>query len=275
MTYIKIFKDIVGAVGLLSDEEAGRLFKGLLCYANGNETDLPGQEKLIFAMLKIQLDRDKAAYGSYIEKQRANGAKGGRPRKSQAKPVKEKKSADSTEPPAPCNNEPKPEEKAPETAQRAEADPPVTPAEQAAVEEVKNAWNTLPEIVPKVQNIVPGTDRYRKLQHCIKTLGEQQVINAVNGVKESAFLQGQNRKNWVITFDWFICPDNIQKVLDGNYKNAAPGNGSAYNGYSGGSTGGYTGGYTSGSTYSRPPSYDVLAAMEKSRREVPKLTKRR
>ena len=81
MPYIKVFLDLSATVDLLSDAEAGRLLKALLHYGNGGEDELLGQEKLVFAMLKAQIDRDAASYSSYVNKQRENGAKGGRPRK--------------------------------------------------------------------------------------------------------------------------------------------------------------------------------------------------
>jgi hypothetical protein len=48
--------------------------------------DLPGQEKLVFAMLKAQIDRDAANYQEFTDKQRENGKKGGRPKKTQENP---------------------------------------------------------------------------------------------------------------------------------------------------------------------------------------------
>ena len=81
LPYIKLFTDFSATVDLLSDAEAGRLIKAVLHYANGQEVPLPGQERLIFAMLKTQIDRDAASYQRYCDKQRENGSKGGRPKK--------------------------------------------------------------------------------------------------------------------------------------------------------------------------------------------------
>lgn len=81
LPYIKLFRDASATIDLLSDAEAGRLLKSLMHYANDQEDELPGQEKLVFAMLKAQMDREAAQYSAYCEKQRENGLKGGRPRK--------------------------------------------------------------------------------------------------------------------------------------------------------------------------------------------------
>ena len=86
LPYIKLFGDNSATIDLLSDAEAGRLLKALLHYNKGEEVQLVGQEKLVFAMLKLQIDRDAATYQSFIDKQRENGKKGGRP-KTQVNPT--------------------------------------------------------------------------------------------------------------------------------------------------------------------------------------------
>lgn len=47
----------------------------------------------------------------------------------------------------------------------------------------------------------------------------EDVLKAIENIKHSKFLQGktESRKQWVITFDWFVLPNNFPKVLDGNY----------------------------------------------------------
>lgn len=75
----------------LSDEEAGKLVKHLFRYVNdlNPETD-DKLIKLCFIPIKQSLKRDLKKYDNYIEKQRANGAKGGRPKKEIEKPKKPK-----------------------------------------------------------------------------------------------------------------------------------------------------------------------------------------
>ena len=81
MPYIKVFPDMSATFDLLSDAEAGRLIKAVLHYGAGVNDELPGQEKLVFAMLKSQIDRDAVSYRDFCDKQRENGSKGGRPKK--------------------------------------------------------------------------------------------------------------------------------------------------------------------------------------------------
>ena len=67
-----------GAFMALSDAEAGRLAKALWTYtATGEETELSGNEKGCFAMIRFTLQQDEAERGDLSEKRRAAGSKGG------------------------------------------------------------------------------------------------------------------------------------------------------------------------------------------------------
>ena len=83
MPCVRLFQDLNGTTDLLSDAEAGRLLKALMHYINGKEDNLSGREQLVFAMLKAQIERDAASYTAYADKQRENGKKGGRPKKTE------------------------------------------------------------------------------------------------------------------------------------------------------------------------------------------------
>lgn len=87
MTYIKLFVDYLDAVAPLGDAERGRLFTALLAYAGTGEVpELSGNERFLFPILRAQVDRDEAEYARFVEKQRSNGAKGGRPRRAGENP---------------------------------------------------------------------------------------------------------------------------------------------------------------------------------------------
>lgn len=64
-----------------SDEEIGRMVRAMLIYtATGGTPLFDGNERFIWPTIKAQIDRDEAAYQERCEKNRANGAKGGRPK---------------------------------------------------------------------------------------------------------------------------------------------------------------------------------------------------
>ena len=53
----------------------------------------------------------------------------------------------------------------------------------------------------------------------IKENGLENILKAIDKIKDSDFLQGKNNKGWAITFDWFVLPNNFIKVYEGNYNN--------------------------------------------------------
>ena len=51
----------------------------------------------------------------------------------------------------------------------------------------------------------------------VNQYGVAGVLEAIEKVRSSGFLNGQNSNGWVITFEWFVKPNNFIKVLEGNY----------------------------------------------------------
>lgn len=82
-------------------------------------------------------------------------------------------------------------------------------------------WNTLN--LSKLLN-VKGT-RLKLLNARIKEYSLEDVLQAIENIKHSSFLKGQNNRSWVITFDWFIKPNNFPKVLENNYLDKEGNNG--------------------------------------------------
>ena len=77
-----LYKDFETTLDLLNNEQSGKLFKAIYRYVNGrNEPDFEsdGMLKVAFNIIKTQLERDLVKYQSTVERNRINGAKGGRP----------------------------------------------------------------------------------------------------------------------------------------------------------------------------------------------------
>ena len=89
------------------------------------------------------------------------------------------------------------------------------PVKPADVQRVIDRWNSLG--LNKVKAINPDTSRYAMLRKRLKDYGVDTIVEGVDKIRNSSFLQGHNNKGWTVTFDWFIKPDNFQKVIDGNY----------------------------------------------------------
>jgi hypothetical protein len=76
-----LYCDQQGVFNMLPDEQAGKLIKHIFAYVNDEE---PTSEDLLltiaFESIKTQLKRDLRKYENYIDKQKENGRKGGRPK---------------------------------------------------------------------------------------------------------------------------------------------------------------------------------------------------
>lgn len=91
---------------------------------------------------------------------------------------------------------------------------------QTEVQRCVNEWNSLAEYgIKQISRMAAGTQRYERLVARIKQYGIDDVLKAIAKIRASSFLQGRSgsKRQWVITFDWFVCPNNFPKVLDGNY----------------------------------------------------------
>ena len=87
---------------------------------------------------------------------------------------------------------------------------------QSDIQQVVDAWNELP--VTHITRVGSGTRRHRMLKARLGEYGLDAVIEAINLVSQSPFLLGRV-SDFVITFDWFVKPNNFVKVYEGNYSN--------------------------------------------------------
>ena len=85
---------------------------------------------------------------------------------------------------------------------------------------IVDAWNSLADVgVNPVRSINTGSKRADCLRARVREYGESAILEAIENVRTSDFLQGKNNRGWIITFDWFVLPTNFPKVLEGNYNN--------------------------------------------------------
>ena len=64
----------------LSNEDAGKLIKGIFNYANTGDSQLDGYLKIIFLPIKDDIDKNEENYKKRCEINRANGSRGGAPK---------------------------------------------------------------------------------------------------------------------------------------------------------------------------------------------------
>lgn len=103
---------------------------------------------------------------------------------------------------------------------------------------IVNAWNELP--VTHIHSINSGTKRHKMVKARINEYGINAVLEAINLVSQSPFLLGR-KTDFVITFDWFVKPNNFIKVYEGNYSNREKPDHDALEDFMRGDTNGQTG----------------------------------
>ncbi len=235
--YIKAFFDWIEQTAALEDDERGRLFVAILEYArSGIIPEMKGRESILFPVFKSQIDRDAET----SVKQSENGKKGGRPKTKSNKT----KPNETSEKPTKANKEEEEEEekeKDKEKDKDKEEDkeetpfsPPsqggTPPRPQIPYDSIRDAYNEICQSFPKCNSL--SDKRKAAIRARIHSGGYTfaDFQRLFRKAEASAFLRGENKKNWRATFDWLLADANMAKVLDGNYddnRSTVPGNRSA------------------------------------------------
>ena len=85
-------------------------------------------------------------------------------------------------------------------------------------EKIKNKWIKIAHEYKLSGTQLKITEkRKRVINNLLKEYSAEEVLQAMEKVHTSSFLQGNNKTGWQIAFDWFINKSNFLKVLEGNY----------------------------------------------------------
>lgn len=247
VVFYKTFYDCIKEL----PEESGYILYNAVCeYAfNGTEPDLSGLEAGIFGMIKVQIDANNKRYENG-KKGAEHGKKGGRPKKGEESDGDAVPEKEETPKGIPCDKAENPKgditsekEETPNENDNVNENENIkkeTPngvkksiitvsketVSQADVRRIMEKWNTLNIYgISPISKLNSGSKRYELLVSRVKQYSIQDVLAAIDRIKDSDFLQGKSSKGWTITFDWFVRPNNFPKVLEGNYDNRNGGSG--------------------------------------------------
>ena len=78
---------------------------------------------------------------------------------------------------------------------------------------IAEAWNQLP--LKKIARFTGK--RKERTEMLLAQYPAEEIIRAIYSIARSRFLLGGGANHWQIRFDWFILPDNFEKVRNGNY----------------------------------------------------------
>ncbi len=87
---------------------------------------------------------------------------------------------------------------------------------QTDVQRIITEWNSLEEFgINPVKRMTPKREQAVKAR--IRQNHMDDILEAIENIRHSSFLQGQNKNGWMVTFDWFLKPGNFAKVFEGQY----------------------------------------------------------
>jgi hypothetical protein len=97
-----------------------------------------------------------------------------------------------------------------------------SPADEIETSELKpehvvEVWNDLAARhgLPAVKKMTP--ERRRKLNAFIRRHTIDDITEAIAAIPRSPFLLGQNGRGWRASFDWFVEPKNVTKLMEQTY----------------------------------------------------------
>lgn len=205
-----LYTEYLRHVEKLNNEQRGILFTAILRYVA--EKELPEMDMatdIAFSFIQANLDRDAEKYRSICEARRQAGLKGGRP-KANGSEEKQKKQM--------VILKSKRKQKNPDNDNENDNEND-NDNDKEIITSIVDAWNSLSAVgIPSISIIRSGSKRYKSLTARIKEYGQEDILKAIDNIRNSKFLQGKNERGWVITFDWLLLPSNFPKVLEGNYQ---------------------------------------------------------
>lgn len=210
----------------LPDADAGAIIKAFIRYAaDGEVGDVPALHKAVLAMMCAVYEEDKRKYEEVCEKRKASASArwSKQADASECNSMQMDANADTCNDMhynsnCNCNGNSKGNGNSnvltDNTKEKGNTDvfPKEKPSTAQARRRVIEAWNAIAG-VPKVSRLDAGTERCRMLTARIEAYGEDKVLEAIDHVSRSSFLQGAT----FFDFGWFVRPNNFPKVLEGKY----------------------------------------------------------
>ena len=223
--------DIRQQVELLSNEEAGELFKALLAYADEG-TPISTENRLlsvVFAGLRSQLDASAENYAKRCEKNRAIAIERERNKREQAASTNVEKEHERTRT---CTNVTniikdnirkdnidikKAAKAAKEKTDGANAPHSALLDVNAFVAYFNEQLVAHGAIIKQVKTVT--AKRRSVIEARARENGKEALKTVADKSASSDFLNGKNDRGWLATFDWLMRPNNFVKVLEGNFDN--------------------------------------------------------
>lgn len=230
---VMVYTDWMEKFEILEDDEAGRLIKHFFRYVNDLDPEAPDKiTKLSFIDIENTLKRDLIKWEKTIE---------GRSKAGKAS-VEAKRLLKSNKQNSTNSTNVKSVEKNLTNSTVRDKDI-VTVKETVTVKENKKEdtpngvvdlknqpeqpkidFNNLLSFFNSNRGLLPEVKkmsdvRKKRILVLEKQYGRKSIQTVITKTRDSTFLQGDNKDNWVASFDWIFKPANFLKILEDNYAN--------------------------------------------------------
>lgn len=242
-----LYYDNLKQIDMLTDEQAGKLFKALYKFSvTGEETEFDDLAvKIMFSFIADNIRRDTTKYDEVCKRRSENGKKGGRPPKAEKangfseNQIKAKK-ADNDNDIDNDNVNDNEIEKDKDNDNEIEKDNEnekgkenenchrnfaslFTTATSFEINAFLENFNNICKSFNPV-NKISDTDR-KNVSEIILNFTENEIIETMNKIEKSSFLKGKKNnpeskyKDWKANFSWLIKYDHFLNAYNGNYDN--------------------------------------------------------
>ena len=224
----------------LPDNERLLIYDAICDYAFENkESNLAYYLESILDNIRLTINENRAKQQAFVDKQKANGSKGGRPRKiveTEQNPTKPMGYLGNPEKPKETNNKNKKDNidsslhsESTSTASvdsETESDGKITIVKSDEEKENREYCNNVAKYFneqmqgKQVRKIVKlNQSRMSQVLARTKEYGKEAVAQVIIKTANSNFLNGDNNRGFLATFDWIFRPTNFPKIYEGNYDN--------------------------------------------------------
>lgn len=225
-----IYLDNQKQVNMLTDEQAGKLFKALFAFAkDGIEPDFDdGMTAMIFSFMSDAITRDTEKYFARCEKNKQIALeREAVRRKEREKKAKEHERAQT------CTNstdidKDKDKDKDKDNdndmdkdmEKDKEKESPLT-STTLQTQQILNLYNQICVSLPKIRKL--STSCQKDVEKIISTYSEDEIKEAFEKAEKSVFLKGKKNsdkfKDWKADFIWIVKEEHFIKLFNGKYDN--------------------------------------------------------
>lgn len=245
------YRDWREALKRLTDNEKVEIYDAIVDYGlDGIEKALSPIADVVMSLIKPQITRDRDKYLQFLEKQRVNGSKGGRPSKNPTVSGKNPKNPSLSEKPIGLSENPKNpwvsglkpknpnnvndnvnvnvNDNVNENNNLDNISSVSTDLIEREIVEVVDFYNQTCAIcnLPKCMKL--SDKRKKQIRARLRESGKEKVFEAITIASQSEFMNGINENGWRADIEFITSANKFLLILEGRYTHR--GNGNNYNG---------------------------------------------